>query len=179
MGGPWEGLIHAMHSTGPHPQKYQSPEPTPSKKKKSKATSVKAETSAQDSDEDPFVVKSPAKKMRKTPKGKRSKSSSKVSSKKTDISDSSSRGSSDEMDVELDSSPLSKKSVPYGKEFDKSIAKAKKMQVDNKKAMRKLGKEIADDEAEIEKYEESGKEGSDGDDDDLPSEGKKKHIKQV
>ncbi|EDR08782.1 uncharacterized protein LACBIDRAFT_297396 [Laccaria bicolor S238N-H82] len=116
--------------------------------------------------------------MRKTPKGKHSKSSSKVSSKKTDISDSSSRGTSDEMDVELDSSPLSKKSIPYGKEFDKSIAKAKKMLVDNKKAMSKLGKEIADDEAEIEKYEESGKEGSDGDDDDLPSEGKKKHIKK-
>ena len=44
--------------------------------------------SAQDSDEDPFVVaKSPAKKMRKTPKAKHSKSSSKVSSKKTAVSD--------------------------------------------------------------------------------------------
>ena len=44
--------------------------------------------SAQDSDEDPFVVaKSPAHKKRKTPKAKRSKSSSKVSSKKTDVSD--------------------------------------------------------------------------------------------
>jgi len=43
---------------------------------------------AQDSDEDPFVVaKSPAKKMRKTPKAKHSKSSSKVSSKKTVVSD--------------------------------------------------------------------------------------------
>ena len=44
--------------------------------------------SAQDSNEDPFVVaKSPAKKMRKTPKAKHSKSSSKVSSKKTAVSD--------------------------------------------------------------------------------------------
>jgi hypothetical protein len=53
------------------------------------------------------------------------------------------------------------------------------MQVKNKKAMRKLEKEIADDEAQIDKYEASGKEGSDGDDDDITSEGKKKHIKQV
>ena len=53
------------------------------------------------------------------------------------------------------------------------------MQTQNKKAMHKLEKEIADHEAEIETYEESGKAGSDGDDDDLASEGKKKHIKQV
>ena len=53
------------------------------------------------------------------------------------------------------------------------------MQTQNKKAMRKLEKEIASDEVEIEKYEASGKEGSDGDDDDLTSERKKKHIKQV
>ena len=53
------------------------------------------------------------------------------------------------------------------------------MQTQNKKAMRKLEKEIADDEEEIEKHEASGKEGSDGDDDHLTSEGKQKHIKQV
>ena len=53
------------------------------------------------------------------------------------------------------------------------------MQTQNKKAMHKLEKEIADDEEEIEKYEASGKEGSDGDDDHLTSEGKQKHIKQV
>ena len=47
------------------------------------------------------------------------------------------------------------------------------MQTQNKKAMHKLEKEIANDEVEIEKYESSGKEGSDGDDDDLTSEGKK------
>ena len=44
--------------------------------------------SAQDSNEDPFVVaKSPAHKKCKTPKAKCSKFSSKVSSKKTDVSD--------------------------------------------------------------------------------------------
>ena len=53
------------------------------------------------------------------------------------------------------------------------------MQTQNKKAMRKLEKEIADNEEEIEKYEASGKEGSDGDDNHLTSEGKQKHIKQV
>ena len=43
---------------------------------------------AQAFDENPFVVaKSPAKKMGKTPKAKHSKSSSKFSSKKTDVSD--------------------------------------------------------------------------------------------
>ncbi|KIJ90646.1 hypothetical protein K443DRAFT_116325 [Laccaria amethystina LaAM-08-1] len=100
---------------------YRSP--TPSKNKKPKATPVKAGTSAQESDEDPFVVaKSPAKKMRKTPKAKRSKPPSKVKSKKTEVSDSSSHGSSDEMDVELESSsPLSKKNIDYGEEFDKSM----------------------------------------------------------
>ena len=53
------------------------------------------------------------------------------------------------------------------------------MQTQTKKAMCKLEQEIASDEVEIEKYEASGKEGSDGDDDNLTSEGKKKHIKQV
>jgi hypothetical protein len=55
--------------------------------------------------------------------------------------------------------------------------KAKKMQAKNKKAICKLEREIADDEAEIENYEAS-KQASDNDDD-VASEDKKKHIKQV
>jgi hypothetical protein len=55
--------------------------------------------------------------------------------------------------------------------------KAKKMQAKNKKAIRKLEREITDDEAEIENYEAS-KQASDNDDD-VASEAKKKHIKQV
>jgi len=48
------------------------------------------------------------------------------------------------------------------------------MQAENKKAIRKLEREIADDEAEI----EASKQASDDNDEDTTSEAKKKHIKQ-
>jgi len=55
------------------------------------------------------------------------------------------------------------------------------MQAKNKKAIRKLEREIADDEAEIEKSEASkqASDDDDDDDDDIAFEVKKKHIKQV
>jgi len=54
------------------------------------------------------------------------------------------------------------------------------MQAENKKAIRKLEREITDDEAEIEKSEASKQASDDDDDDDdIASEVKKKHIKQV